>query len=105
MLFASMQVKLLTDNIQKNHPGISIRSVDGFQGQERELIIFSAVRSNDLGQLGFLDDDQRMNVLLTRARRGLIVIGNCNTLAQKDSTWKKWIEWIEKEHLAVDSGQ
>ena len=99
----SAQVKLLTDNIQKNHPGISIRSVDGFQGQERELIIFSAVRSNDVGQLGFLDDDQRMNVLLTRARRGLIVIGNRNTLAQKDSTWKKWIEWIEKEHLDVDS--
>ena len=99
-----MQVKLLTDEIKKNHPGISIRSVDGFQGQERELILFSAVRSNDFGQLGFLDDDQRMNVLLTRARKGLIVIGNRNTLAHKDSTWKKWIEWMEKERLVVDSG-
>ena len=103
-LFSSMQVKLLTDEIQKNHPSVSIRSVDGFQGQERELIIFSAVRSNDLGQLGFLDDDKRMNVLLTRARKGLIVIGNGDTLAQNDSTWKKWIDWMKKEQLVIDSG-
>ena len=100
-----MQVRLLTDEIQKHHPGISIRSVDGFQGQERELIIFSAVRSNDVGQLGFLEDDKRMNVLLTRARRGLIVIGNSTTLAQKDSTWKKWVEWMGKEKLILDSGK
>ena len=105
LFFLVNQVKLLTDEIKKCHPGISIRSVDGFQGQERELIIFSAVRSNDVGQLGFLVDDQRMNVLLTRARRGLIVIGNSNTLAQKDSTWKKWIGWMEKEDLVIDSGK
>ncbi len=102
--FSSMQVKLLMDEIQKNHPSVSIRSVDGFQGQERELIIFSAVRSNDLGQLGFLDDDKRMNVLLTRARKGLIVIGNGDTLGQNDSTWKKWIDWMKKELLVIDSG-
>ena len=100
-----MQVKLLTDELKKCHPGISIRSVDGFQGQERELIIFSAVRSNDVGQLGFLINDQRMNVLLTRARRGLIVIGNSDTLAQKNSTWKTWIEWMQKEKLVIDSGK
>ena len=100
-----MQVKLLTDELKKCHPGISIRSVDGFQGQERELIIFSAVRSNDVGQLGFLNDDQRMNVLLTRARRGLIVIGNSDTLAHKGSTWKTWIEWMQKEKLVIDSGK
>jgi regulator of nonsense transcripts 1 len=105
LIFSSMQVRLLTDEIQKHHPGISIRSVDGFQGQERELIIFSAVRSNDVGQLGFLEDDKRMNVLLTRARRGLIVIGNSTTLAQKDSTWKKWVEWMGKEKLILDSGK
>ncbi len=62
------------------------------------------MRSNDIGQLGFLDDDQRMNVLLTRARKGLIVIGNGDTLAQNDSTWKKWIEWMRKEQLVIDSG-
>ncbi|XP_028415349.1 uncharacterized protein LOC114538372 [Dendronephthya gigantea] len=99
----SAQVKLLKEMIQKNYQGISVRSVDGFQGQERELIIFSAVRSNDVGKLGFLDDDKRMNVLLTRARRGLIVIGNGSTLAQNDSTWKKWVNWMEKEKLIIDS--
>ena len=98
-------MKLLNDEIKKFHPGISVRSVDGFQGQERELIIFSAVRSNDVGQLGFLDDDQRMNVLLTRARRGLIVVGSKTTLAQKDTTWKKLIDWMEEQNLIIESGK
>ena len=76
-----------------------------FKDKSGELIIFSAVRSNDVGQIGFLDDDQRMNVLLTRARRGLIVIGNRDTLEHKDSTWNKWIGWMVKEKLTVESGK
>ena len=47
-----------------------------------------------------------MNVLLTRARRGLIIIGNRKTLmSDKDSTWKKWVTWVENEELIVDSGK
>ncbi len=59
---------------------ISVNTVDGFQGQERDVILISLVRSNDDGNIGFLRDLRRMNVAMTRARMKLIIIGNVPTL-------------------------
>ena len=59
---------------------ISINTVDGFQGQERDIIIISLVRSNKEGQIGFLRDLRRMNVAITRARMKLIIIGDSSTM-------------------------
>lgn len=61
---------------------VEIGTVDGFQGREKEAVLISLVRSNDKGELGFLEDARRMNVSLTRARRLLIVIGDSATLAR-----------------------
>ena len=61
---------------------VSVNSVDGFQGQERDVIIISMVRDNDAGTIGFLRDLRRMNVALTRARMKLIVLGNAETLSR-----------------------
>ncbi len=61
---------------------ISVNSVDGFQGQERDVIIISMVRDNDQGTIGFLHDLRRMNVAITRARMKLIVVGNAETLSR-----------------------
>lgn len=61
---------------------ISVRSVDGFQGQERDVIVVSMVRDNEKGDIGFLGDLRRMNVAITRARMKLIVVGNSETLCQ-----------------------
>ncbi|OOG78051.1 AAA domain-containing protein [Algoriphagus sp. A40] len=61
---------------------ITIDTVDGFQGQERDLMLISLTRSNDKGEIGFLSDTRRMNVALTRAKRKLILIGDSGTLAQ-----------------------
>lgn len=61
---------------------ISINTVDGFQGQERDIILISMVRQNEQGQVGFLADLRRMNVAITRARMKLIIIGHSPTLCR-----------------------
>ena len=61
---------------------VSVNTVDGFQGQERDVIIISMVRDNEKGEIGFLGDLRRMNVAITRARMKLIVIGNSETLSR-----------------------
>jgi len=61
---------------------ISVNTVDGFQGQERDIIVISMVRSNDDGQIGFLRDLRRMNVAITRARMKLIILGDKNTMTR-----------------------
>ena len=61
---------------------ISVHTVDGFQGQERDVVLISMVRDNDDGQIGFLSDLRRMNVAITRARMKLIIIGNSETLSR-----------------------
>ncbi|KAF3577855.1 hypothetical protein DY000_02033366 [Brassica cretica] len=70
---------------------LNVRSVDGFQGGEEDIIIISTVRSNGNGKVGFLSNRQRANVALTRARHCLWVVGNETTLALSDSIWGKLI--------------
>lgn len=86
--------KIIRDRpgLQKFRTGLEVESVDGFQGQEKEVIIFCAVRNNREGKVGFLSDWRRLNVMLTRARRGCIVIGSKSTLNQ-DPLWQEWLKW------------
>lgn len=89
----SRQAELLKRMI----PGVEVSSIDGFQGREADIVIFVTVRCNAHYELGFLKDMRRLNVALTRAKTGLIVIGDKTTLTQCDDpesarVWKQLLE-------------
>lgn len=100
------QVRLLRQLLQEKGPRIEVDTVDGFQGREKEVIIISLVRSNLNGEIGFLGDERRMNVAMTRAKRKLILIGDsatiCNNLFfekvvnyfQEKEAYRSVWEWI-----------
>ena len=80
------------------YAGLEIKSVDGYQGREKEVIVFSTVRANDRGEVGFLADYRRLNVAITRAKRGLILLGHPTTL-RHDGTWRSYLDWVEEHQL------
>jgi len=90
------QVQLLRQQLRKRvffkpfRHLISVNTVDGFQGQERDIIVISLVRSNDEGQIGFLRDLRRMNVAITRARMKLIILGNRQTMTRHPFYRRLW---------------
>lgn len=77
---------------------IEVKMADGFQGREKQLILITCVRCNERGKIGFLDDPRHFNVMLTRAKRGLIVFGDQKTLSSNDM-WKQWFAWCEARRL------
>ena len=72
---------------------MTVNTVDGFQGQERDVIFISLVRANDEGQIGFLGDLRRMNVAMTRARMKLVILGDAATLGHH-AFYRKLLEQI-----------
>lgn len=78
-------------------PLITVNTVDGFQGQERDVILISLVRANEDGQIGFLNDLRRMNVAITRARMKLIILGDASTLT-RHAFYRKLYTYIECLH-------
>ncbi len=89
-----MQTMLQEDENLKKLP-ISINTIDGFQGQERDVVYISLVRSNAKAEIGFLNDYRRMNVAMTRARKKLIIIGDSATIGQ-DRFYDAFLNYCEK---------
>ncbi|XP_024430147.2 DNA-binding protein SMUBP-2 isoform X1 [Desmodus rotundus] len=77
----NLQVDLLRQSLTHRHPELEIKSVDGFQGREKEAVVLSFVRSNRKGEVGFLAEDRRINVAVTRARRHVAVICDSRTVS------------------------
>lgn len=77
---------------------ITVNTVDGFQGQERDVVFISLVRANENGQIGFLNDLRRMNVAITRARMKLVILGDAATLT-KHAFYRKLMQYIKEESL------
>lgn len=101
---------------------IEIKTVDGFEGREKDAIVFSTVRNNTHGYIGFLADRRRLNVGITRARRALFIIGNTKTLEKgkygRSSneelmsneakhvhkgaiSWRRYVEYLAQQKLVV----
>jgi regulator of nonsense transcripts 1 len=89
--------------VQKSNCSIEVNSVDAYQGRERDLIIFSSVRSNRMNKIGFLKDWRRMNVAITRAKLGMIVFGDLETLKSGDKHWEAFCQWCEGMGCVFDA--
>jgi senataxin len=105
----SEQVRLISERMRKllgvtdlTKPcPIEVNTVDGFQGREKDIIIASTVRASE-GSIGFLSDIRRMNVMLTRARTNMWIVGHRSTLAKDPSSpWAQLISHIDKQDRVV----
>eukprot|EP00210_Caulerpa_lentillifera_P005817 g5563.t1 len=75
---------------------LCVSTVDGFQGREADVVIFSTVRCNPQRTIGFVADARRVNVAMTRAKRGLVVVGNRATL-YSNPLWRSWLNWVDRQ--------
>lgn len=97
LVYGNLCTDLKLDEItDESNPHIRIDTVDAFQGQESDFVIISATRCNGESSLGFLKEFRRLNVAITRARQGLIVVGNKSTL-EKDEYWAQFFEQIGED--------
>ncbi|RZC51571.1 hypothetical protein C5167_019991 [Papaver somniferum] len=102
---AAIQEKLGHKYEKLKYFAVRVKSVDGFQGGEEDIIIISTVRSNKEGSIGFLSNLQRSNVALTRARRCLWVLGDGKTLLRSGSCWSALVSDAKDRHCLFNAGE
>ncbi|XP_067396552.1 DNA-binding protein SMUBP-2 isoform X1 [Emydura macquarii macquarii] len=95
----NLQVDMLREHLCHRYPELEIKSVDGFQGREKEAVVLSFVRSNRKGEVGFLAEDRRINVAVTRARRHVAVICDSRTVSNQ-AFLKRLVDYLS-EHGEV----
>jgi superfamily I DNA and/or RNA helicase len=93
------QIRILKELLGDKYPGLELGSVDGFQGREKEVVLLSLVRSNADGEVGFLSEDRRLNVAMTRPKRHLCIIGDSSTLSRHPFL-KKVVTYLE-DHAEI----
>lgn len=98
-------LKRAAQHLLRSRESVRVDTVDGFQGMERELVLVSSTRANETGEVGFMRDRRRANVLLTRARRGLIVFGDYRTMRREPEVWAPWLDWVYRQGCYVTSRQ
>ena len=95
-IYVLKELLLNSPDLQLFAHQLSVNTIDGFQGQERDIVYISMTRSNAEGNIGFLSDIRRMNVAMTRARKKLVVIGDSATLSRL-GFYTDFIEYAEKQ--------
>ncbi|ODQ64725.1 DNA helicase [Nadsonia fulvescens var. elongata DSM 6958] len=91
----SAQVSLISKLLHDDYGAVEVSTVDGFQGREKDVIIISLVRSNAEHEIGFLKEERRLNVAMTRPKRHLCIIGNMETMAKGSEFTRDWANWAE----------
>ncbi len=94
------QVKLIRRMLEKRGVECEVKSVDGFQGREKEVVVISFVRSNLAKEIGFVKDSRRLNVAMTRAKSKLILVGDSSTL-RANEPFDRLFDWLEKQKSAA----
>jgi len=100
----NLQVELLRLNLRPTYPDLEIKSVDGYQGREKEAVILSLVRSNPSKTVGFLGERRRLNVAVTRARRHLAVVGDSETV-KSDPFLAEFVDYLEQHGEILSANQ
>ncbi|CUS22551.1 LAQU0S06e00628g1_1 [Lachancea quebecensis] len=83
--------------------GVYVATVDSFQGHEKSFVVFSCVRNNSENKIGFVKDRRRMNVALTRAKNGLVVVGNKDVMKKGDQLWADYIKYLEEKEVVSET--
>ena len=96
----SAQVSLIRE-LLPSESQVEVGTVDGFQGLEKEVVIFSTVRSNPQGSIGFLNDSRRINVAVSRARRQFILVGDSSTL-KRNKVFMSLVSYIKSCGLVME---
>ncbi|XP_044318469.1 probable helicase MAGATAMA 3 [Triticum aestivum] len=104
------QVRAISEKLGKSYDrydgfSVKVKSVDGFQGAEEDIIIISTVRSNKAGSVGFLTNMQRTNVALTRAKHCLWIVGNGTTLSNSKSVWQNIVKDAQDRDCYFDADE
>ena len=90
------------DAFKKLLPSVDVETVDRFQGAERGIVLLSTVRSNDEEKLGHTDDERRVNVALSRCKRGMIILADLTLLKSDLRVWAKLVQKAERMKLVID---
>lgn len=100
--YAKQVQRIRIELAKRNVRGVRVGTVDSFQGQETEVVLFSSVRSNSKGELGFLRDPRRLCVALTRAKRGLVLVGD-ETVLNTSLDWRALISYSRQRGCFLSS--
>lgn len=98
----SAQILLIEEYLKEENMNVKITTVDNFQGEENDIILISFVRNNKFGRIGFLMENNRVNVALSRARKGMYCFGNFSLYAEKSVLWKCIVDKLKPEKIGSE---
>ncbi|GFS95954.1 NFX1-type zinc finger-containing protein 1 [Nephila pilipes] len=98
----SAQILLIEEYLKEENMNVKVTTVDNYQGEENDIVLISFVRGNKYGRIGFLSENNRVNVALSRARKGMFCFGNFSLYAEKSELWKCIVDKLKPEKIGPE---